>query len=606
MHSEKHSCLDNEEQCVGNTMICCIEPRNMTSFHLIRMAFLLLLFVIATSCASKFESTLPRDTLESKLVENVSWCDLPKELTKNKILIPIGNNCTSFQVLRCYCLTVERCTSQLCSSQPRFVVGKCLYGCFKSDPYAEYHKTSLLSVSDVCSEVNRKGALCGQCREGHGVPAYSFSLKCISCGNESLWVTIPRYVLVAYGPLTLFLILIVVFTVSVNSAPLRGWILVCQITSSQIIMIILTLDNEFHSNAGLTPYMQILGTICGVWNLDFFRAVYKPFCIHPSLSTLQVLSLDYIIAAYPLLLIVVMYTIVELYGHGYRPVVTIGRLFHCCFVRFRHKLNIRTSLIDAFGTFFSLSFVKFVSTSASLLASSEVWYSERNAKSWRVYFDGSKEPFKGSHIPYAVTALLFTLLFNILPLILILLHSFPKGQIVLKVVPAPLKRAIYPFIDNILGCYKDGTNGTKNCRYFAVVYYFALFGSLSSLAIVKSPVLLGCAAYVCILAGMLVAVVQPYKSNVYNTVDIVLTLSVGLCLTGSMSFFIAFIEAPFERPLTFTMFILPLLTLVIYPIGYIGLILYWKVRCFFLCFKNKMHFRGNNEEFLHSLLFNIT
>ena len=238
--------------------------------------------------------------------------------------------------------------------------------------------------------------------------------------------------------------------------------------------------------------------------------------------------------------------------------------------------------------------------------STEVWCSERNDKSWRLYFDGSKEPFKGSHIPYAVTGLLFTLLFNILPLILILLHSFPKGQIVLKVVPAPLKRAIYPFIDNILGCYKDGTNGTKNCRCFAVVYYFALFGSLSSLTFAKSPVFSGYIAYVCILAGMLVAVIQPYKSNAYNTVDIVLTLSVGLYLTGSMSFFIAFIEAPFERPLTFAMFILPLLTPVIYPIGYIGLILYWKVCRLYLRFKNKMHFRGDNEEFLHSLLFNIT
>lgn len=29
-----------------------------------------------------------------------------------------------------------------------------------------------------------------------------------------------------------------------------------------------------------------------IWNLDFFRGVYKPFCLHPDLSMLQVICLD--------------------------------------------------------------------------------------------------------------------------------------------------------------------------------------------------------------------------------------------------------------------------------------------------------------------------
>ena len=44
------------------------------------------------------------------------------------------------------------------------------------------------------------------------MPAYSFSLKCVPCTNESLWTTVPLYILVAYGPLTVFLAVIVTFT----------------------------------------------------------------------------------------------------------------------------------------------------------------------------------------------------------------------------------------------------------------------------------------------------------------------------------------------------------------------------------------------------------
>ena len=424
------------------------------------VAGLLLFSTVSLFCSAspkpEVYSLSEYSSLSLELTESDNSCNIPSELVREAVVIPASKSCDSFDVLRCYCLTFEVCTLQLCSTEPRFAVGKCLYGCFKTDHASEYHNTS--AFSKTCSPFKRKGTLCRECIQGYGVPAYSFSLTCVSCGNETLWYTVPRYILVAYGPLTLFLVMIVVLTISVNSAPLRGWILVCQILSGNFVMYALTLNSEFHPNTHLFPYVQIFHSVYGIWNLDFFRSVYKPFCIHPSLTTLQVMSLDYIIAAYPLVLIVVMYAMVELYSNNCRAMVLVGRLFHRCCVRFRHQLNIRTSLVDAFGTFFSLSFVKFLSTTANLLSSTEVWYSDNNEKSWRVYFDESKEPFRGSHIPYAVVAVLFTLLFNILPLVLILLYSFPKCQTLLIVIPGSVQRAIYPFIDNILGCYNDGTN----------------------------------------------------------------------------------------------------------------------------------------------------
>ena len=144
----------------------------------------------------------------------------------------------------------------------------------------------------------------------------------------------------------------------------------------------------------------MITSIYGIWNLDFFRSVYTPFCLNPSLTTLQVMSLDYIIAAYPLVLIVVMYLLVDLYSHNCRPVVVTLKPFHYCSRYFRHQLNIRMSLVDAFGTFFILSYVKFLSTTMDLLAPTQVW--DYYGSSYRVYHDGTMKMFKGRHIPYAV------------------------------------------------------------------------------------------------------------------------------------------------------------------------------------------------------------
>ena len=494
-------------------------------------------------------------------------CHFPSELLNNGIILFPDELCRTFYILRCYCLTTDGYTSTSLSSTP--VIGKCLYACFSIEPPLEYNFINLSSESDICSNVNRKGVLCGQCREGYGVPAYSFTLKCVTCGHESLWTNISRYILMAYGPLTVFLAVIVVFTVSVNSAPLRGYILVCQLMTSNIFMYSVELNREINSVNHPPRYVFIFASVYEVWNLDFFRFIYKPFCLHLNLTTLQVMSLDYIIAAYPLVLIFVMYVMVELYSSNFRPMVLLGRLLHHCCVRFRNHLNIRTSLIDAFGTFFSLSFVKFLSTSLNLLISTPVWANKNNTYSWHVYFDGSMQSLRGSHIPFAVGAITVTVLCNILPLVLMLLYSFPRGQIVLRIIPGSVQRAMYPFVDNILACYKDGTNGTRNCRYFALIYYFALIGSLISSLTGRNAVVLGWNAYVCILAGMLVAVIQPYKSNVYNRVDTVLILSVGLWFAGAMSYVISSSEAPFEIEKSLALFLAPLFVPQLYITGYI-------------------------------------
>ena len=428
-------------------------------------------------------------------------------------------------VLRCYCLTADANTTL--SAITHYGVGACMYGCFKTNNIdTEYYTVHFKDLTKgVCANFNREGLLCGQCIANHSPAVYSFSMRCVECQNVSLWKRTLLYITVAYGPLTVFLFTIIFFTVSVNSAPLYGLIFLSQYMTCPIHMRMITVLCEEGSIPGYS--YQILGTIYGIWNLDFFRSVYPPFCLHPSLTTLQVMSLDYFIAAYPLIIIIVLYSLVELHSRDCRPIVAIWKPFNYCFARFRHNLNIRTSLVDAFGTFFTLSYVKSMTVTADIMFYSHVW-SDRNVVTNNMYFDGTMQFFKGKHIPLGIVGLLVTFVFNILPLTLIIIYSFPKLQYIIHCFPVSLQNAVYPFMDNLLSCYKDGTNGTRNCRYFAIVYPIARVLLLTVAFVLKNSLYYPESIYIIIFTAFLLIAIRPYKSEVYNIMDASLMLTVAL------------------------------------------------------------------------------
>ena len=90
-----------------------------------------------------------------------------------------------------------------------------------------------------------------------------------------------------------------------------------------------------------------LASIFSIWNLDFFRSLYLPFCLHPAMTTVQALALDYAIAVYPLVLITISYLLVELHDHDFKIIVWLWNPYHKCFTCLRREWNIKLSLIDA-------------------------------------------------------------------------------------------------------------------------------------------------------------------------------------------------------------------------------------------------------------------
>ena len=172
-------------------------------------------------------------------------------------------------ILSCYCLTHDAVMNKI-------EVGMCLYTCDYMGKNINVDYYSLLPYNEssldfaMCGIYNRTGTLCGKCINNTYLQAYSYDMSCITCGNS--FSNLIKYFIVAYVPLTLFCIAVMILRISIPSSQIQGYVFFCQILSSPII-----LRNIFiylRVRGDIAPFkiiMQLFGTLYGIWNLDFFR-----------------------------------------------------------------------------------------------------------------------------------------------------------------------------------------------------------------------------------------------------------------------------------------------------------------------------------------------
>ena len=425
-------------------------------------------------------------------------------------------------ILGCYCMTYSESTGIV-------VVGACFYNCMrrilKNTVYNPLPKTVEELNDAMCGNFSRSGQLCGKCKTGYSPLVYSYDLECTMCsGGQYNWI---KYVAIAFLPLTVFLVLVLCCRISATSPKLYAFVTFSQaLVFPANVRVFLRASNKMSHSPGLA--IKLISTLYGFWNLDFFRT-FIPHKICLKVDTLQALALDYSIAFYPLGLIIVTYVLIELHDHNFRVIVWIWRPFHRCFARFRQKWDIRASIIDAFATFLILSNIKILSVSLDLLTPTSVYSTNGSVVGLYLYYDASIEYFGKKHLPYAILALFVVLTFIIFPILLLFLYPMRCFQRFLGLCRVRW-HALHIFVDAFQGCYKDGTNGTRDCRYFAAVYLFKRLLLCVLFALTHSVAFYVLALFVLIGVAMLLAIVQPYKAefSTYNAVDSVFMLTLAL------------------------------------------------------------------------------
>ena len=417
----------------------------------------------------------------------------------------------------CFCVTYDPTTRET-------IAGFCPYNYFLPDLQLPNNSSSGTVLNQrVCGMWKRRGKLCSQCMEGYGIQLYSYKFECVHC-KEFCIKDLFKFLAIAFLPLTLMLTIILLFHINILRPPWSVYILVAQVVTAPPIMqgfysFLVFIGGPFAPGEPAEQIVSVFYSLFGVWNLDFFRAYINSLCISPSITNLQSAAIEGCIGLYPLTLLGFLYTLTTLHDRGYGIAIKVWRPFHWCLSRFRSKLAIKSSLIDTFATFYLLSCMKLVFAAFYILSPTRIWSPSGNV-TWAVYYDPSLLYFRQTHCIYSVVTLLLTFLLLFLPLLLLVLYPFRWFQRCLNHFHLRLL-ALHTFVDAFQGCYKDGTDGTRDCRYFAAMQIsFRLIMVLAFITF-KQPV--PCLFFSAIVLGVyitLFVIARPYKELVYNKSDI--------------------------------------------------------------------------------------
>ena len=469
-------------------------------------------------------------------------------------------------LLTCHCMSYENTTSEL-------IVGPCIYGCFYNGmtdlvkgPYLKLPRNISDLNTAVCGQLNRTGRLCGQCAQNLFPPVYSYDIRCVNCSNTQY--NGLKYAVVAFLPLTALYLIVIIFRISISSAPFHIFVQVSQaIGTPALVRVILANIQIWHTPAGIAAITQIVLAIYGVWNLDFFRTLIPPICLE--VNTLQAIAIDYCVAFYPLLLIGLTYLFIKLHECGFHPVVWVWMPIQHCLARFRLQCSLRSSLVEAFATFLLLSYVKLLDVSVDLLIPTATFDIHGKKQIKYLFYDATIEVFGKQHLPYAILAIIVLIFFIFLPLLFLVLYPLRCFQKCLNHLQMNYE-VLRTFADAFQGTYKNGTEGTRDYRYFAALYLALRIVIYFSYALVLSANFFLIAALVLIGLVVTLAIAQPHKVAFHNTTDIILILILAMwCMTLRLSVLTDF------RYLV-RIYLAITLLLSILPLVYIsGVLLYW-------------------------------
>ena len=383
----------------------------------------------------------------------------------------------------------------------------------------------------MCGPLNREGPLCGRCKNGYGIALYSYTLQCSKCwGHGYGWVL---YYFLELFPITVMYFLVMIFHIRATSSPLSALVFM-----SQIVMYTIRLNVSFHMyiENDLTgiPYvvLKALLVLCGIWSLDFFRSVIPPFCVSSHIKTSHALALEYLVAFYPIFLILITNVCIKLHDNNFRPIVWLWKPFHRHFVNLRRRWDSTASIINAFTTFLLLSFSKILFVSFTLLYTFPLtdnirikYYNYRNVPNkCFLYYDSTVECSTQEYTIFSAIASCVLLIFIACPTILLILYPTRLFRKCVSCCKFRRWHALHMFVESFQGEYKDGTNGSHDFRMVSAsflilrILILALFLNrhrLPAHTLEMQGVFVACAS--CIHA-----ITKPYKLNFMNNVDIVI------------------------------------------------------------------------------------
>ena len=383
----------------------------------------------------------------------------------------------------------------------------------------------------LCEPKRRTGKVCGECMENHYVYVNSPTYDCGSCND-----TLSKYgtlflILLKAVPMTIFLCIIMFFNISLVDGPLNAFILFSQILSAAHLYAGGAIKLPGSGKGLAEVLIKSYQFLYGIWNLNYFETLTRPFCTFKYRSALPVLALEYASASYPLVLFILFFSILP-WLFSKLTAIPIYRMQNCVLslqrrcIRFRAGWSVKNSIIHGLITFLVLAHVKFTSVTWHILTYTILYGpggEQSNVTIIVSWVDGTKHYFGDVHGKYAAVALVVLICFVFLVPLFLLAYPYlqklltklklDEKWVVQKFLLRPLGHAV-PFFDVIQGCFKD------EYRFFAAFYFayrviaWAIFCFSTT---VQVQYLWQIIFYTAIL--FLHGLCQPYRKRWHNMVD---------------------------------------------------------------------------------------
>ena len=155
---------------------------------------------------------------------------------------------------------------------------------------------------------------------------------------------------------TVMYILFIPLQINATSSPF-----IIMFIYTQLVVNGLKLDGRLACHLVCTAGQEITDlfmTLLGIFNLDYFYAILPPSCVSTSLKVINTLFFDFLVAIYPLFLILFIFLCTKLCDSRNSLVVLLAILLNRCLDRFNVQWDPKRMILKTFITFFMLSFSK--------------------------------------------------------------------------------------------------------------------------------------------------------------------------------------------------------------------------------------------------------
>ena len=412
------------------------------------------------------------------------------------------------------------------------VIGKCPSGyCFSNGS----KKLLLPMEADpdklnelICFPKNRNGTLCGRCKQGYHIYANAkdYVYKCGNCSEIKYGVV--KQIFAKYIPLTLFLITIMLLEINLASGLLNTFVFFSQMLPS----LDLYAGGEIPIEDAAKPFVEFYQFCYGVFNLQYFESIdsIPGWCTFEVDSALPAVTLEYIVAFWPLVIISIVWLIIfasDYFVCGERRNV-VWRIANKLRQIYRgikpNGISLSKSFFRGLVTFLLLSYTKF--TQVTLTHLTPAYLSGPGGKNYNIVvnLDGTMKFFGREHLLYYAIPAIFVLVFIVL-LPLILFATYPRMSNRLGI---PTHKMMY-FFDPLNSAF-------RNQHHFSLLYFvyrIILVGMFTFTPEVEFRYMLQQVFTSIVL--ILHVIAQPYKEMKHNIIDLCLLALIPTVI--SISFF---------------------------------------------------------------------